>query len=105
METNFVIFMSFIALSMFLISIGFIRSLKMPFLIMIGGALIAFWGIMTDTLIMDREIKSIDTSTTLITVTYIDHTVAFEGWTKILFGLTGGIINIAGAVIWKQQEQ
>lgn len=106
MDTHIFVFMPFIALSLFLVVVGLMKRDKdsgMFFLIVIGGSMITFWGVMTDNLIMGTHIQSIDTSSSTITATYADTKYEFTGWHKILFALTGALIMVTGGIMWKNK--
>jgi len=99
------IFLPFIALSLVLAIIGFMSKTKNYSLLLIGGAMITFWALITDTIILGKIPITSTVSGSVTTYAFIDNTFEFTQWPKIFFGLVGSIIMLAGGLAWKDDEQ
>ena len=93
--------MGFIAITIALSVVGIWK--RIPLLMFIGGALITYMAIFTDSV---TALGDTQTCTTAIATT----TCIFEGFDftqpdiKIMFGILGSMVMIGGALIWKTVE-
>lgn len=102
MDIPIEIFLSFIAFSLVTGIIGLWK--RTPLMLFIAGAMITFWAIITDNIILGKIPESSIVSGLTTTYTFIDNPFEFTQWHKIFFALIGSVIMIAGALIWKQME-
>lgn len=99
------IFMSFFGLAVILGVIGIWK--KIPLTLFIGGALVTFLSItpvgeggFTD----GNRIESIDTVGDTSIINWEPDPIGVDTWTLIFFAVLGAMFMLAGAVIWKQEE-
>lgn len=102
MTTDINIFLPILSLSIILGVIGIWQ--KIPILMLIGGAIIAFMGINLD-LTNGSRVASIDTSTDTNIVTWENDPIEVDIYPKIFVSLLGSMFMIAGALIWKFEGQ
>jgi hypothetical protein len=102
MTTDINIFLPILSLSIILGVIGIWQ--KIPILMLIGGAIIAFMGVTID-LTNGSRVESIDTTTDINTVNWENDPVDVDVYPKIFVGLLGSMFMIAGALIWKFEGQ
>jgi len=99
------IFLSFIAISFAVAVIAFLPRNKQPFLIILSGFMIAFWGITTDTIILGVVPHSSTVSGSTTTYIMENNEYEFTQWPKILLGLMGSLLFLAGGIIWNQERK
>lgn len=103
----FELFVSTIGLSLAVGLIGLTgRSKNIPLMLMMAGAFITFLAIITDEIKMGNIPVSSTFNNATNTTTYVfaDDNFTFTAWHKITISLLGSITMIAGALIWKQEE-
>ena len=100
------IFLSFIGLSIATGLMGLLSNLKqkIPLTLFIAGSMITFLAVITDNIIMGKIPESSTTVGSTTTYVMVDNPYEFTQWVKILFALTGSMIMMLGALIWKQEE-
>lgn len=96
------IFLSFVSFCIILGIIGMWK--RMPILMLIGGAMIAFLMVIPMDFRDGSRIESLNTTTDIIIPTYQDQPVEFDVYPKIFFGIMGSMFMIAGALVWKFEE-
>lgn len=101
MELPFEMLIGFFFLTVVLAIIGLLK--KAPYLMFIGGAMLTFLFILTDSVTaLGGSQTCITTSPNTTTCTFEPYTL--DAWVKILFCLLGSLFMIAGALIWKTEE-
>jgi hypothetical protein len=99
------IFLPFIGLAFAIAVIAFLPKNKQPFLLMLSGFMIAFWAVITDTIILGKIPDTSTVSGSVTTYAFIDNTFDFTQYPKILFGLIGSLLFLSGVFVWKEQEK
>lgn len=102
MATDINLILSLFAFCVMLGVIGIWK--KIPLLMLIGGALIAFIAVLPMDLTNGTRIETLDTTTDIIVPTYEDEPVNLDIYPKIFFGILGSMFMIAGALIWYQEQ-
>jgi len=102
MDIPIEIFLSFMGLSFAMGVIGLWQ--KIPLVLLIAGAIITFWAITTDNIILGKIPITSTSSGSITTYAFIDNIFEFTQYPKILFGLIGSVVMLAGALTWKKQE-
>lgn len=94
------VFLPLIALSLSMGVLGMWK--KIPFVLLISGAIITFIAIDTTSISLGKiPEKSVTTGLTT-TYTFIDNTFEFTQWHKIFISLIGSIIMFIGAFQFKE---
>ena len=96
------LFVSFIGLCMIAGVVGII--IRMPFLMLVGGAMIAFLCIIPLDFVQGSRVESIEEIGNEHFITWQDEPVQFDTYPKILFGVLGSIFMLAGGLMWKYQD-
>ena len=102
MVLDITIFLSFISFCIILGIVGMWK--RIPFLMLIGGALIASLTILPIDFRDGTRISEIDTTTDIVTTEYEDDPVVFDVYPKIFFGIMGSMFMMAGALTWKDGD-
>lgn len=102
MVLDITIFLSLVSFCILLGIIGIWK--KIPFLMLIGGAMIAFLTIIPMDFRDGSRIETLDTTTDIIVPTYEDEPVEFDIYPKIFFALMGSMFMLGGALIWKNGD-
>lgn len=102
MATDINIFLPIITLSVILGVVGIWK--QMPFLMLVGGALIAMLAVLPLDLINGSRVESIDTSTDTNTVTWQDDPIQIDTYPRIFLGMLGSMFLLGGALIWKNND-
>lgn len=100
MEIPFEVLTLIIVLSFALSIIGAWK--KIPFTMVIGGALMTFIFIMTDSITALGDTQTCTTASATTTCTFQPYVL--DMWAKIIMMLVGTILMIGGALIWKTME-
>jgi hypothetical protein len=100
MEIPFELIMALFSLTFVLAIIGVWK--KIPLAMFVGGALITFTFILTDSITALGDTQTCTTEIATTTCTFEPYVL--DVWIKILFMLLGSVFMIAGALIWKAIE-
>lgn len=76
---------------------------KIPFAMVIAGALITFIFILTEGITSLGDTQTCTTASAITTCTFAPYTL--DMWVRIVFMLFGTIIMIGGALTWKATEE
>lgn len=99
MEIHIILFLSIIVFCFAMSVIGIWR--KIPMMMFIGGALIAFIAVMTDSIDFGSTLEVVVDSTVY---SADPESIPFTEYPKILFALIGSVTMIGGGLIWKGME-
>jgi hypothetical protein len=102
MQVPFEIIMGIFALTFTLSIIGVWK--KIPVAMFIGGALITFVFLLTDSITALGDTNTC-VSTLPDTTTCTQSPYELDVWIKIIFMLLGSVFMIGGALIWKATEE
>lgn len=100
MEIPFEIFIGLFATMVSLSVIGIWK--QIPLMMFVGGALITFVIILTDS--MPALGDSQTCTTAIATTTCTQEPYILDPWIKIIFAIFGSLFMIGGALIWKAME-
>ena len=73
-------------------------------LTLIGGAMITFWSLITDAILMGKIPDTSIVSGSTTTFTFVDNPYVFTQWPKILIAVIGSIIVLVGGLEWNKKE-
>ncbi|SRR6266508_960799 len=103
MDIPIELFLGFIVLSFGMGVIGLWQ--KIPLLMLISGAMITFWALETDVVIMGKIPITSSVSGSTTTYAFIDNTFVFTQYPKILLGLIGSIVMFSGGLEWQKLKK
>lgn len=101
MATDINIFLPLITLSIMLGVIGIWK--QIPFLMLVGGAIISMLAVLPLELVNGVRVESIDTTTDINTVTWQDDPIQIDVYPRIFLGLLGSMFLLGGALIWNKE--
>jgi hypothetical protein len=75
---------------------------KIPFLMLVGGAVITFMAILPIDVSNGSRVESITESGNDNIINWEDDPAQLDVYPKIFFGLLGSMFMLAGALVWKE---
>ena len=103
MDIPIELFLGFIGLSFGVGIIGLWQ--KIPLALLLSGAMLMFWAVITDIIIMGKIPITSTVSGSVTTYAFIDNTFEFTQYPKILFGIIGSVLSIAGGLQWNNKKE
>jgi hypothetical protein len=77
---------------------------RIYFLMLVGGAIMAFLSVIPMDLVNGTRIETLNTTTDIIVPTYEDEPVQVDVYPKILLGIMGSMFMIGGGLAWKADK-
>lgn len=102
MELPFEIIIAIFTLTIALSVIGIWK--KIPLAMFIGGALLTFVFILTDSITALGDSQTCETDVSQNSTTCTAQPYVLDTWIKIIFALLGSVFMITGALVWKAIE-
>jgi len=103
MDVPLELFLGFMGLSFAMAVIGLCQ--RIPMLLLIAGAFITVWALITDVIIMGKIPSTSIISGSTTTYTFIDNPYVFTQYPKILIAIIGAVIMLAGGLEWNKKSE